>query len=110
RGCLEVLVIAVDQSLAAVADDQLPGLELAKPARRLGVAGDEDQSPEQDDAEAAARERERGDARHRRNHLRNREIAAVLQQRPEMRVPEPMLHAAPALGEAAFAVSRQIAV
>ena len=110
RRCLEIFLVAVDERLAAVADDQLPGLELAQPARRLGVAGDENQGSEQHDAKSAPRERERCDAADCRNHLRNRKIAAVLQQRTEMRVPEPVPHAAPGLGDPEFAVSRQIAV
>ncbi len=91
-GGLELLVLAHRQRRSAVTDDQLPRLELADPARRLGVAGDEDQHAEQGDAEAAAGEGEGGNPGNRRDRLRHGEITAVLQQRPEVRVLEPMLH------------------
>ena len=63
---------------AAVADDQLPGLELAEAADRLGVAGEKDQRAEQEDAEAVRGERQGRDARDCSDYARNREIAAVL--------------------------------
>ena len=79
-------------AVAAVADDQLPRLELGDPADRLDVAGDQDQRAEQQHAEPAAGEGERGDAADRRHGLGHAEIAAVLEQRPEMLVFEPVLH------------------
>ncbi len=89
---LEHFGIARGEALAAVANDQLPRLEFADPARRLGVAGDEDHRPEQDHAETAPGERDGRQRADRRDPARNRKVAAVPEQRAEMLVLEPMLH------------------
>ena len=91
---LELLVIAGGERMAAVADDHLPRLELADAARRLGVAYDEDEHAEHEDAESPAGEGKGGDSGDACNDLGRGEIAAVLKQRPEVRVLEPVLHKA----------------
>ncbi len=89
---LEFLAVAPGQDPAAVADDQLPRLELAEPAGGLGVADDEDQHPEGHEAERPAGKGQGREPRNRRNSFGRNKIAAVLQQRLEMMIFEPMLH------------------
>jgi len=85
-----MLGVAVRDAVPAVADNQLPRLELGDPAYRLGVAGYQDERSEQDQAKSSGREGQGSKTEDRADCLGYAEIAAVLQQRTKMLIFEPV--------------------
>src|SRR5258705_13569198 len=82
----EVFGFAGSENETAVADDQLPRLELAEAARRLRVTGDQDQHAERRQAQAPSGECQRRHACHARYALRNSQITAVSKYATELDV------------------------